>query len=138
MLLAAGGAFTMRRGEAVGAGLMLGLQLSPFAGRQDGRNDSDLRGLDQLGGVVAHVADRLGHDVVVQGLGHCRRGVDRGIQHITDVVGRGIEPCVGVIRINRLRVPGAQGTPLTAQSRTTSSDLATPSARPCTTTLHPW
>ena len=45
---------------------------------------------------------------------------------------------VGVIRMRRLRIPEAQGTPVTAQSRTTSAGLTIPWACPCTTTLHPW
>jgi len=43
----------------------------------------------------------------------------------------------GVILMRRLRIPGAQGAPVTAQSRTTSAGLTIPCACPCTTTLHP-
>ena len=44
----------------------------------------------------------------------------------------------GLIRMNRLRVPEAQGTtPPTAHIRARSPESATASARPCTTTLQP-
>ena len=62
-------------------------------------------GLDELGGVVADVADGLRDDVVVEGLGERRRGVDRGIQHVADVVGRRVEPGVGVVGVEEQRHP---------------------------------